>query len=60
MYDNQGFEPLRKIITKRLVRRGIPAKPEQIIITTGSQQAIDIVCRALKNKTIATENQGFY
>jgi hypothetical protein len=24
------------------------------------QQAIDIVCRALKNKTIATENQGFY
>ncbi len=60
MYDNQGFEPLRKIIAKRLVRRGIPAKPEQIIITTGSQQAIDIVCRALKNKTIATENQGFY
>ena len=54
MYDNQGLEPLRKIIAKRLQARGIPAQAEHIVITTGSQQALDIGVRALENKSIAT------
>ena len=35
LYDTQGFEPLRKIIAKRLNARGISADPGNVIITTG-------------------------
>jgi 2-aminoadipate transaminase len=59
MYDNQGFEPLRKVIAKRLQSRGIPAHAEHIVITTGSQQALDISVRALAQKSIATENPAY-
>jgi DNA-binding transcriptional MocR family regulator len=59
LYDNQGFEPLRHAIAKRLNSRGIPALAEHIIITTGSQQALDVVARSLKTRTIATENPAY-
>lgn len=59
MYDNQGFEPLRKIIAKRLEARGIPACAEHVVITTGSQQALDVSVRALSRKSIATENPAY-
>jgi DNA-binding transcriptional MocR family regulator len=59
MYDNQGFEPLRKVIAKRLQARGIPAQAEHIVITTGSQQALDISVRAIEQKSIATENPAY-
>lgn len=59
LYDNQGFEPLRKVIAKRLNARGIPADSNHIIITTGSQQALDVVSRSLKNRSIATENPAY-
>lgn len=59
MYDNQGFEPLRKVISKRLQARGIPAEAEHIVITTGSQQALDIAVRGLVKKSIATENPAY-
>jgi 2-aminoadipate transaminase len=50
---------LRQLIAERLRRRGIPAFAEHLIITTGSQQALDIVCRALSEKSIATENPAY-
>lgn len=59
MHDTQGFEPLRKIIAKRLVARGIPAHADHIVITTGSQQALDISVRAMAKKSIATENPAY-
>ena len=58
-YDAQGYLPLRQSIADRLVARGIPAQAEHVIITTGSQQALDIVCRALKKKRIATESPAY-
>ncbi|MFH0900963.1 MAG: PLP-dependent aminotransferase family protein [Pseudomonadota bacterium] len=58
-YDAQGHLPLRMAIAKRLQARGIPARAEHVIITTGSQQALDIVCRALQRRSIATENPAY-
>ncbi len=59
LYDNQGFEPLRQAIAKRLNARGIVADPEHIMITTGSQQALDVVARSLRKRAIATENPAY-
>jgi DNA-binding transcriptional MocR family regulator len=59
LYDNQGFEPLRKVIAKRLNARGISSHPDHIITTTGSQQALDVLARSLRTKSIATENPAY-
>jgi len=55
----QGFLPLRQKIAQRLNRRGIPAKAEHIITTLGSQQCLDLVCRVLVNRKIASENPAY-
>ena len=58
-YDAQGYLPLRQAIAGRLKKRGIGTTAEEIIITTGSQQALDLTCRALSQKRIATENPAY-
>lgn len=42
-----GYTPLRETIAHVLASQGIQAHPEQILITSGSQQAIALVCQAL-------------
>lgn len=59
-YDAQGHFGLRQAIAERLQARGIEATPEEVIITTGSQQALDIVARSLTDRVIATENPIYY
>lgn len=41
----EGFAPLREWIAAHLRTRGIPARPEELLITSGSQQGIDLVSR---------------
>jgi 2-aminoadipate transaminase len=43
----EGFTPLREQIAGRLSRQGIPVSTNELILTTGSQQAIDLICRIL-------------
>ncbi len=43
----QGLERLRILIARELAQSGIDAQAEDILITTGSQQALDLVARAL-------------
>jgi GntR family transcriptional regulator/MocR family aminotransferase len=43
----EGLPRLRGLIAEDLARQGVPASAEDLIITTGSQQALDMVARAL-------------
>ena len=43
----EGYAPLRAWVAERMTRRGLSAAPEQVLITAGSQQGIDLVAKAL-------------
>lgn len=58
--DPQGLLPLREKIASRLRDRGIDVEARHIIMTNGSQQAIDLVTRVLSTKTIATEDPSYW
>jgi 2-aminoadipate transaminase len=47
---------LRELIAERLRSRGISAEADHVVVTTGSQQALDIVARSLTRKVIAIED----
>lgn len=46
---SQGLERLRELVAKDLATSGIHASPDDIVVTSGSQQAIDVIARALVN-----------
>src|SRR4030095_14189783 len=43
----EGLPALRKLIVADLARQGVPAHADDVLITTGSQQGIDLGARAL-------------
>jgi GntR family transcriptional regulator/MocR family aminotransferase len=45
--DQAGYFPLRSTIARILASQGIPARPENLLITAGSQQAIALVTQLL-------------
>ena len=55
-YDAKGYGPLRECIAQRLTRRGLSVDADQVVVTTGSQQALDIVARCLSKRRIAVES----
>lgn len=60
--DLLGYKALREAIAAYLARsRQVHCRPEQIIIVSGSQQAIDLVARILINRgdAIAIEEPGY-
>lgn len=59
-HDPQGMPALREKIAERLRNRGMDVDMNHIIITNGSQQALDLVTRALATKVIATEDPSYY
>ena len=46
----EGYLPLREIIAERYARRGLKVSPHNILITSGSQQGIDLTGKVFINK----------
>ena len=56
----EGFRPLREYLARRLAGYGIQAGPDEILLTHGSQQALDLVFRMLgPGRRIALENPSY-
>src|SRR4051812_40436682 len=43
----EGYGPLREYVAAMLRGRGLPGTAENVLITSGSQQALDLAARAL-------------
>jgi 2-aminoadipate transaminase len=46
----EGYQPLREMIARHMSRYGILAKPENVLMTSGSQQALDLIGKLLINR----------
>lgn len=42
-YTNLGLEVLREAIADRYTRRGTPTSPDEVLVTSGAQQAISLI-----------------
>lgn len=58
---SQGVVELRKLLARRATLRGIQTEPENLIITSGAQQAIELITRAFidPGDYILTENPTY-
>jgi DNA-binding transcriptional MocR family regulator len=45
--EGAGYRPLREWVALDLTARGVPVHADQVVMTHGSQQAVDIVARTL-------------
>lgn len=45
----EGWGPLREALSNHMAQKGIAARPEEIITTTGSQQALDLIGKTMIN-----------
>lgn len=59
--QTQGYTPLRTWIAERYQRKGLAVEPEEILITNGSQQAIDLVGKIFVNEGdgVIVEKPGY-
>lgn len=46
----EGYTPLREYLSEKMQKYGVPAEVENIIITNGSQQALDLIGRIFLDK----------
>src|SRR2546425_12425708 len=42
-----GYPPLRRYLSTYLLRSGLEARPEEVLIVNGSQQGFDLIARTL-------------
>lgn len=57
----EGYLPLREWISARYARQGIEVSPDEILITTGSQQALDLVAKTTidRGAPVVIERPGY-
>jgi 2-aminoadipate transaminase len=44
---SEGYAPLREWVAQDLLKQGMKVSPDQVLITTGSQQGLDLVAKIL-------------
>ncbi len=56
-----GYEPLRRVLMELLRSEGLEIRSEQLLITDGCQQSLDLLCKAFlrPGDTIALENPAY-
>ena len=45
----EGYRPLRELLVRHMTRYGVDVGPENVLVTSGSQQALDLVGKLLIN-----------
>ncbi|MDD5447660.1 MAG: PLP-dependent aminotransferase family protein [Actinomycetota bacterium] len=56
--ETEGRYPLKSALCKLMAREGLKGEPEHMLITTGSQQALDLISRILINPGDAIVTEG--
>nr|WP_307093368.1 PLP-dependent aminotransferase family protein [Arthrobacter sp. B2I5] len=49
-YDAMGLLPLREAVAARYMAAGVPTTPDQVLVTSGAQHALNIILRALTGR----------
>ncbi len=59
--QSEGYMPLREWIAAEVVRRGIKATPDDVMVTSGSQQVLDLVGKLFLDPgdVVLTENPTY-
>jgi 2-aminoadipate transaminase len=59
--STDGYEPLKRVVMNMLREQGLNVSSEQLLITDGCQQAIDLVCKAFlrPGDSVALENPAY-
>jgi 2-aminoadipate transaminase len=57
----EGYRPLRELLAERLGRRGIRCAAEDVLVTNGSQQALDLIGKVFLNPgdRVVLENPSY-
>ena len=58
---SEGYRPLRELLAARLTGLGIPADAEHILVTSGSQQGLDLLGKIFlnPNDAVCVENPSY-
>jgi GntR family transcriptional regulator/MocR family aminotransferase len=61
-HEPLGYRPLREQIARALVARGISCAADEVVITSGAQQALDFVARVMlePGDAVALEQPGYF
>jgi 2-aminoadipate transaminase len=59
--SSDGYEPLKRVLLEMLRGGGIPANDNQLLITDGCQQALDLICKAFlrPGDSVVLENPAY-
>ena len=60
-YDLVGLPALRSAIADRYTGRGLPTRPEEVLVTLGAQHAVGLLCRTLTvpGDRVLVESPGY-
>ncbi|HVP14307.1 MAG TPA: PLP-dependent aminotransferase family protein [Terriglobales bacterium] len=48
--DPRGYQPLREVVARRMRAHGIAVSADEVVITNGAQQGLDLVARVLAKR----------